>query len=113
MFYFDHAAQRYKALFHQGGGGLDGGYAQSRTADFFGEWDYERRKGAYGATIDLVGGESLTVSRRERPKLYVENGTLQLLINGVCLEGAWGSCFTFAQPINQSVPWLAPSPERD
>ncbi len=23
------------------------------------------------------------------------------------LEGAWGSCFTFAQPINQSVPWLA------
>jgi len=55
----------------------------------------------------------VTVSRRERPKLYVENGSLQMLINGVCLEGAWGSCFTFAQPINQSVPWLAPSLERD
>jgi hypothetical protein len=113
VFFFDDAAQRYKALFHQGGGGLDGGYAQSRTADFFGEWDYQRQKGAYDTTIDLVGGESLQVSRRERPKLYIENGSLKLLINGVCLEGSWGSCFTFAQPINQSVPWLAPSLKGD
>jgi hypothetical protein len=105
-FFFDHSIQRYRALFHQGGGGLDGGYAQSRSDDFFGDWDFNRQEGAYGTEIALAGGGQLQVSRRERPKVYIENGTLQLLINGVCLNNSWGECFTFGQPVNQSVPWL-------
>ncbi len=113
-FFFDKTVQRYRALFHQGGGGLDGGYAQSRSSDFFGDWDYSRQRGAYGTQIVLASNanlpRTLDVSRRERPKVYIENGTLQLLINGVCLNGSWGSCFTFAQPINQSVPWLPAAP---
>ena len=109
-FFWDPADAKYKALFHQGGGGLDGGYAQSRTSDFFSEWDWQRSRGAYGTKIQLANGSVLTVSRRERPKVYIENGTLEMLINGVCLEGDWSTCFTFGQKISRTEPWLTAMP---
>jgi hypothetical protein len=107
-FFWDHADQKYKALFH--GGATNGAFAQSRTADFFGDWDYNTSNtGAYNNRVELEGGGEIALSRRERPKVYIENGSLQLLINGVCFNGSWQNCSTFAQPVNQSHPWLVHS----
>eukprot|EP01052_Picozoa_sp_SAG31_P050199 SAG31_NODE_11349_length_1040_cov_1.168969_1_plen_94_part_00 len=88
---------------------MAGGFAQSQSDDFFGDWIFHRQDGAYDTKITIKGSPTaLQVSRRERPKVFIENGTLMLLINGVCLDGAWGTCFTFAQPVNRTVPWLSP-----
>ena len=74
MIWYDTKVQRYKILLHQMGGDPDsnfiGAYAQSRTADFFGEeWSFNLDAGAYTTTVTYTDGTTESLSRRERPKV--------------------------------------------
>jgi len=79
--------------------GAVGGFAISKTSDIFGEWDYDYKLAGYNATVQLVGGKTLTVARRERPKVLLEDGVPTVLTNGVCLNRDDENCFTLAQRI--------------
>jgi hypothetical protein len=61
-----------------------GAYAESRTADFFGEWSFDLNAGAYTTSVTYSDGTTDALSRRERPKVWLEDGELALLYNGVC-----------------------------
>ena len=108
MIWYDTKVQRYKILLHQMGGDPDsnfiGAYAQSRTADFFGEWSFSTSMQAltYTTTVTYIDGTTESLSLRERPKVWLEDGELAMLLNGVCRRSSWGDCYTMVQKINRS-----------
>lgn len=96
---------RFRMLIHQfdcrtlRAWGAVGGYAISKTDNIFGEWDYDYKLAGYNATVQLANGRTVTVARRERPKVLLEDGVPTVLTNGVCLETGDRQCFTLAQRI--------------
>ena len=103
---FDRKAQKYKLLFHQYAGCTDGatvgGYAESATADFFGNWIYDYSFTGYSMNaVPFVDGSNISFHRRERPKVYLENGVAKYLYNGVSPPGAGNNVFTFVQEIDE------------
>lgn len=77
----------------------------------------------FGTQIEVEGGETITVSTRERPKLFFnEQGQMTHLFNGVCYaekcpsEKPCVDCkythwdYTLAQPLDLSPPTPAPFP---
>ena len=104
--WFDRKAQKYKLLFHQYAGCTDGatvgGYAESATADFFGDWSYDYSLTGYSMNdVPFVDGSNISFHRRERPKVYLENGVAKYLYNGVSPPGAGNNVFTFVQEIDE------------
>ena len=104
--WFDSKAQKYKLLFHQYAGCTDGstvgGYAESATADFFGNWIYDYSFTGYSMNaVPFVDGSNISFHRRERPKVYLENGVAKYLYNGVSPPGAGNNVFTFVQEIDE------------
>jgi hypothetical protein len=80
-----------------------GGYAASATADLFSEWTLQPfATPAYNTTVDFADGTSVTMARRERPKLLLSatTGEPAVLYNGVCPPGT-DACWTLSQPIAQ------------
>ena len=77
-----------------------GGYAESKTADFFGEWTYDFWAPAYGLNTRLDNGTSYCLDSRERPKLFM-HGNRSFLTNSACPgHGVWPGgtgCFTWLQ----------------
>ena len=102
--WFDHSAQKYKLLAHSFMDGSDpeaqavGAYAESKTADIFGEWSFDLHNGAYGMSATLENGSTIMFSRRERPHVFLnKDGSVRSLTNGVQLKD--GRAFTFVQRV--------------
>jgi hypothetical protein len=90
----------YHAIFHSDVektcGGAAGGHAWS--ADGI-AWTFSPLN-AYGRTVELRNGSTLTLRQRERPHLGFDNaGNPVVLTNGVGLVGDCDHVFTFAQLI--------------
>lgn len=99
--WFDSKARRYKLLMHQYGcgGAPEGGYAESATDDFFGAWKYSFGLAGYSSATRFQDG-SVVPLRRERPKVYLDDGEAKYLYNGASTPT--GQVFTFVQEIASS-----------
>ena len=109
MIWFDPQQQRFKLLAHSFEKGSDpeaqlvGAYAESRTADLFGEWDFDLHAGAYSLNARMEDGSLLSFARRERPKVVLNaDGSLHSLINAVQLRPPSGRTLTFVQRVNST-----------
>lgn len=79
-----------------------GGYAASSSPDPYGPWTLQGIGApVYTLTFPMVGGQEVTVSRRERPKLLLDSttGAPRVLYTGVCPQGS-DQVWTLAQPIH-------------
>jgi len=78
-----------------------GGYAESKSSDFFGEWEYDFWKPAYGLNAELTNGSQYCLSSRERPKLFSYEGRDYLTNSGCPLHVGPGDtgCFTWLQEL--------------
>jgi hypothetical protein len=85
-----------------------GGYARSKSADLFGEWEYDFGKPSYGGMVEYQDGSDALLDGRERPKIWFNKSAITgelepaLLINGVRYlpNPNETDIFTFVQPIN-------------
>lgn len=90
----------FHALFHSDveltEGGAAGGHAYSRDG-----WTWTFSKyNAYGRTVEFRDGASMSLARRERPKLiFDETGRPRYLLNGAQKRNDCDNTMTFVQPI--------------
>ena len=78
-----------------------GGFAQSKSEDFFGEWEYDFWTPAYGLNILLDNGTQYCMGSRERPKLFHFEGQSYLTNSGCPTKPGPGDtgCFTWLQEL--------------
>lgn len=81
-----------------------GGYAQSAGPSIWGPWRVQSdRTPAYTTAVTYAGSPPsvVTLSRRERPKLFLDpaTGAPAVLYTGVCPANDGSACFTLAVPI--------------
>jgi hypothetical protein len=77
-------------------GAASGGHGYATSID---DWHYALAP-AYTTTLDVEGGGTVSVKRRERPQLLLRNGTPAVLYNGVMPKD--GLPFTWAQAFGGS-----------
>jgi alpha-L-fucosidase len=102
--WFDSVEDKWKCLFHQYNKTNTknqirvGGYAESNDSNLFSTWTLQPNgTPAYNTSVLLNDGTTLVVNRRERPKLYFENGVPVALFTGVQTEK--GDTYSLFQPI--------------
>lgn len=78
-----------------------GGYAESAGPAIFSPWSVQSNAvPAYTTNATFAGGEVVTLSRRERPKLFFSAaGQPSVLYTGVCPQTSGSNCYTLAIPI--------------
>ena len=99
-----------------------GGFAQSKSSDFFGDWEYDFWAPAYGLNAGLTNGSAYCLTSRERPKLFSYQGR-DFLTNSACPSNVGHGdtgCFTWLQELKRpgsesletdaSYDRIAPSP---
>eukprot|EP01052_Picozoa_sp_SAG31_P033935 SAG31_NODE_3898_length_3772_cov_2.045467_2_plen_426_part_00 len=78
-----------------------GGFAQSTTNNFFGGWEYDFWRPAYGLKTQLSNGSAYCLSSRERPKIFSYQGR-DYLTNSGCPSAIGpgdAGCFTWLQEL--------------
>ena len=80
-----------------------GGFAQSKSSDFFGDWEYDFWAPAYGLNAQLTNGSEYCLTSREWPKLFSYQGRDFLTNSGCPSDVGPGDtgCFTWLQELKK------------